>query len=151
MTKKRKPSIIIDSNRFSDFSNRDNRDAKPIHKAILRQRLYLAYGLDDKSQRELNNHIKMKKKVARLTSLGVALKVGKLKIEEQYNNLISTDLYSDDKHIICLARAEISARLLYSHDQNLHKDFKNNDFIKPKGKIYQSVRNISLLEEYVRT
>lgn len=43
---------------------------------------------------------------------------------------------SDDPHIVALARVS-RARLLYSHDRDLHADFKNPALIaKPRGSIY---------------
>lgn len=50
------------------------------------------------------------------------------------------DLRSDDPHIIALALVS-GARLLYSNDLPLQKDFRNTKFIgKPKGKIYTTVK-----------
>ena len=43
---------------------------------------------------------------------------------------------SDDAHIIALARVS-QARLLYSHDRNLHGDFRNRNLISnPRGRVY---------------
>ena len=43
---------------------------------------------------------------------------------------------SDDQHIIALAQVS-SARLLYSNDRNLHKDFKKKALVDgPRGKVY---------------
>ena len=43
---------------------------------------------------------------------------------------------SDDHHVIALARVG-GARLLYSNDKKLHKDFGNGELIdNPRGKIY---------------
>ena len=48
---------------------------------------------------------------------------------------------SNDEHIIALAQIS-QARLLYSHDKCLHKDFKNEDLINyPKGKIFPTGDN----------
>lgn len=49
------------------------------------------------------------------------------------------DLQSDDPHIIALAQVS-GARLLFSNDKNLHKDFKDPDIIS-NGKIYSTARN----------
>ena len=52
----------------------------------------------------------------------------------------SWDLKSDDPHIIALALVS-GARLLYSNDLALQKDFRNAKFVgKPKGKIYTTVK-----------
>ena len=48
---------------------------------------------------------------------------------------------SDDEHVLALAQAS-GARLLYSNDTNLHRDFKDSRIIKnPRGKIYSTVRS----------
>lgn len=53
---------------------------------------------------------------------------------------------SNDKHIIALAR-ESGARILYSHDQRLHVDFKNSKLIDgPRGTIYQFAKHRNLLK-----
>ncbi|MYI88477.1 MAG: hypothetical protein F4074_07930 [Synechococcus sp. SB0672_bin_10] len=48
-------------------------------------------------------------------------------------------LQSDDPHVIALAQVS-GARLLFSNDKGLHKDFKNPDIIN-NGKIYSTARN----------
>ncbi len=51
------------------------------------------------------------------------------------------DCLSDDHHIIALARVS-GARLLYSNDKALHKDFRTKELIdKPRGKIYSTLRD----------
>ncbi|MCY4227537.1 MAG: PIN domain-containing protein [Gammaproteobacteria bacterium] len=48
---------------------------------------------------------------------------------------------SDDEHIIALAQIS-HARLLFSNDANLHKDFKDKSLIHdPEGKIYSTLKN----------
>ncbi|MDE0250694.1 MAG: PIN domain-containing protein [Gammaproteobacteria bacterium] len=45
---------------------------------------------------------------------------------------------SDDSHVVALAQIS-GARLLYSNDKDLHKDFKNPILINnPRGKIYST-------------
>ena len=54
-------------------------------------------------------------------------------------------LRSDDSHVIALAKAA-HVRLLYTKDSALKKDFKNKAIIhSPRGKVYSSERNKSLL------
>ena len=48
---------------------------------------------------------------------------------------------SNDQHIIALAQAS-GARLLYSNDRALHRDFGNSKFIdKPRGKVYSTLED----------
>ena len=50
-------------------------------------------------------------------------------------------LQSDDSHIIALAQVS-GARLLFSNDRDLQKDFKNPVIInEPRGKIYSTSEN----------
>ncbi len=45
---------------------------------------------------------------------------------------------SNDTHVIALAQIS-GARLLYSNDMALHKDFRNKSLIdKPRGKVYST-------------
>jgi hypothetical protein len=54
-------------------------------------------------------------------------------------------LTSDDPHILALAIVS-GARIIYSHDSNLHTDFCNQHIIaKPQGKIYQNKNHAHLL------
>jgi len=56
---------------------------------------------------------------------------------------------SDDIHILALARAG-GARLLYTEDKDLKKDFKNKAIIDdPRGKIYSGAKNKRLLKRGV--
>ena len=48
---------------------------------------------------------------------------------------------SNDVHIIALAQVS-GARLLYSKDKALHKDFRNKELIdRPRGKIYSTLKS----------
>ena len=48
---------------------------------------------------------------------------------------------SDDPHIIALARIS-RARLLFSNDPDLHKDFRDKSLVdNPRGKVYSTVRD----------
>ena len=45
---------------------------------------------------------------------------------------------SDDQHVIALAQVS-GARLLFSNEPNLHRDFKSKRLIdKPRGKVYSN-------------
>ena len=61
----------------------------------------------------------------------------------------STLLKSDDPHILALAKAA-GARLLYTNDRDLMKDFKNRLILnKPKGKVYSRKSNADLLHKSI--
>jgi hypothetical protein len=66
---------------------------------------------------------------------------------EQINDLCE----SNDAHIIALARVS-GARILCSHDEDLHKDFTNPSLIaNPRGHIYQNSKHSHLLQLYGHT
>lgn len=55
-------------------------------------------------------------------------------------------LQSDDPHIIALAQMS-GARLLFSNDKDLQKDFKNPAIIsEPRGKVYSTIGNNSFTD-----
>ena len=48
---------------------------------------------------------------------------------------------SDDRHILALAQVS-GARLLYSNDEDLQRDFKDKNLIdNPRGKVYSTLKN----------
>ncbi|MCY4072008.1 MAG: type II toxin-antitoxin system VapC family toxin [Chloroflexi bacterium] len=61
------------------------------------------------------------------------------KVDEKEEELRqSIVLKSNDYHVIALAIVS-GARLLYSNDKDLHKDFKNHKLIRnPRGKVYST-------------
>ena len=58
----------------------------------------------------------------------------------------SSELKSNDPHIIALAQVS-GARLLFSNDKDLQKDFKNPAIInEPRGKVYSTISNQSFTD-----
>lgn len=47
---------------------------------------------------------------------------------------------SDDPHVVALAQVS-GARLLYSNDRRLQKDFKNPELINPRGSVYSTQKS----------
>ena len=55
---------------------------------------------------------------------------------------------SDDPHVIALARVS-GARLLYSNDKKLQRDFKNKTLIDgPRGKVYSTLKDQSFTNSH---
>ena len=73
----------------------------------------------------------------------------RVKIQEQ--ELQSSGFFkSDDVHVLALAQIS-GARLLYSNDKNLHKDFKDPKWIAdPRGRVYSTVQNKNLTKGHKR-
>lgn len=60
------------------------------------------------------------------------------------------EIKSDDPHVLAVARIS-GARLLFSNDHRLHKDFTNNKLINnPRGKIYSTLKNRQFTTEHRR-
>ena len=57
---------------------------------------------------------------------------------------------SDDPHVIALARVS-GARLLYSNDRALHRDFGDRDLLnRPRGKVFSTLNAPRLTEAHQR-
>jgi len=57
---------------------------------------------------------------------------------------------SDDEHLIALAQVS-GARLLFSNEPRLHRDFKNRELIDdPRGKVYSTLQHTSLTSTHRR-
>lgn len=75
-----------------------------------------------------------------------ASKTGKIKytneeeVKRKTAQIQKESIQSDDPHILALAQVS-GARLLYSNDKKLHKDFKNPALIDPVGSIYSTLRS----------
>jgi hypothetical protein len=82
-----------------------------------------------------------------LARAGVLSTVGREELEVEERRLREEGrCQSDDHHVLALARLS-GARLLYSRDQGLHSDFKNQQIIaNPRGKIYSSPKHVRLLQ-----
>jgi len=62
-------------------------------------------------------------------------------IEKTEQLVTEKSCQSDDQHIIALAQLS-KARLLYSKDTDLHKDFQDPILIsKPRGKVYSTLKS----------
>ncbi len=73
--------------------------------------------------------------------------------DEQVDSLsdqIEDRCASNDSHVIALARVS-GARLLYSNDRALQKDFKNRNLInRPRGKIFTTLESSGFGEAHER-
>ena len=71
-------------------------------------------------------------------------------VVDKLSGELERDCRSDDPHIIALTRVS-GARLLYSNDRALQKDFKNRTLInRPGGKIVGTSKSSKLTEDYVK-
>ena len=82
---------------------------------------------------------------------GLIRSVSKIRLKEREEVLLNQGLCrSNDSHVIALAQLS-GARLLYAHDGNLHKDFKNKDLINdPPGRVYSTKNSNNFQESHKR-
>ena len=92
-----------------------------------------------KLTRELNKNRQIKDWLVRSVRRANVMVYDNRTVDLKEGEVQDWDLNSDDPHIIALALVS-GARLLYSNDLPLQKDFKNTKIVgKPKGKIYTTV------------
>lgn len=125
--------IIIDANCGSDF-NPISKDAIPVYEWLTRGGRMASGG---KLKVELLK-CGFRKLYAQLRLAGRIVEYAEQRLSEEVDNIEKgAKLKSNDIHIIALARVS-GARLLFSRDGALHKDFRNPKIIAaPRGKVYQ--------------
>ena len=91
-----------------------------------------------KLRRELGKIAACRKWLRQATLAGQARSVDDSRVGELASEL-ERQCLSDDPHVIALAQIS-GARLLYTNDSNLQKDFTNRLLIKnPRGKVYTTM------------
>jgi choline dehydrogenase-like flavoprotein len=134
--------IVIDANAASDVANGTDA-AKPILNKMAKGNLRVVAGA------------KLKRELLRTNFRGIYRQMvlaGRL-IEFEEATVTAEEIVvraagcrSDDPHVLALARVS-GARILFSRDQRLHTDFKNEEIIRPKGSVYQDSSHQHLLHE----
>ena len=119
-------------------------DSEPIDKWLRRRRGKLVYSTGGRFTLEMS-YVK-KRQFVDYVRAGYTLFVAADTFAEDERALRDGgSLESDDAHVLALAR-ESGARLLYTHDGPLTRDFKDKAIIdRPRGKIYSSAQNANLL------
>ena len=74
---------------------------------------------------------------------GKMKKINDEEVKTRTEQIQKKSIRSNDPHILALAQVS-GARLLYSNDKKLHKDFKNRDLISPAGFIYSTLKSKDL-------
>ncbi len=94
------------------------------------------------NKRELDGNTKFQSWWQQATLAGRVVEVDNKKVTQLQSQLESSGAcQSNDAHIIALAQIS-GARLLYSNDKLLHKDFRNFQLISERrGKIYSTSKN----------
>ena len=140
--------LLVDANVAHYFLTGKDPELKPLQDFIYRGDSMLVIG--GKLREELFRNRQVRSRIVVLSqSARVAVFDSDL-IEEEIRNLPHRSLASDDPHIIALARVS-GARILFSGDQALHKDFRNPDLINnPRGNVYQNRSHQHLLRRPCR-
>lgn len=139
--------IILDANRYGNFSDPDNADMKPVKDWLDKGKGKIAYSPTEKMQGELDKCSKMKQLLGNYSASGKVKKFSKKIVEMKLDCLLKNGkvtLESNDPHIIALALVA-KAKLLISSDKDLVKDFKNKKIVG--GKIYSDKDNKDLLRK----
>ena len=137
--------IIIDANRLGVFlSDQMAEDEKAIHGWLNKGWGNLVYSTGGAFANEVGG--RSRAKLAKFVQAGRATVIPAEEFEEVERRLRDNKaVRSDDPHVLALA-IHSRARVLYTGDQNLIRDFKNKQLIdKPRGKVYSGARNARLL------
>ncbi len=133
--------IILDTNKYSDFLDLNNKDMEAIRHWIEKKKGKIAWSPTEKLKQELETHGKMKKQFKVYRQAGLIKNIDNRKVNDEKKKLLnqkdSEALKSDDPDIIALA-ITAQVKVLVSEDRNLCDDFKK---IIPGGKIYTRKRD----------
>ena len=148
-----KDGIIIDTEAFYRFIDKEHEDSQPVHKYIEKGKLQWVYGNDEQSLNELKNYRPILDLLINLKNLGgvhqIDSKAKKKEIDSNNQKINGKQLRSNDTHIIAIALVEKRARLLFcteDGDQRLQDDFTDPSIINhPRGKVYKNKRQEHLL------
>lgn len=133
--------IIIDANCCAKALGRSaDVEFVPVLKALLRRKRTLHYG-GTKLLEEYGRVATIRPRLLELDRAGIAKRHSSLTVDEKQGELEAACVCaSDDPHIVALAIIS-GAKILCSHDQMLHGDFKKI----AGGAIYQTAEHAHLL------
>ena len=138
--------IIVDANRIGGLlGDPPDKDSAPVRSWIESGRGRIVYSTGGQFANEIGGKAKLK--LQEYVRAGSARLVPHADLAEMEERLRSNQsLRSNDPHVIALARAS-GARLLFSGDRNLIRDFTSPQIIsKPRGKVYSGAGNAGLLK-----
>lgn len=140
--------LIIDANCSHKIASTPvHDDFSPVLAALLKGSAKLVYG-GSKLLQEYNRVDDVRRLILRLDQAGRTLKIKSAEVDQRQNELEEAKACtSDDPHVIALAQIS-GTRLLCTHDQALHDDFKNRELIRdPRGSVYQRNTHAHLLQK----
>lgn len=96
---------------------------------------------------ELNSHRRFQLVFADLLRRSKVMRCDEAAINAEITP-VSEICRSDDAHILALARVS-GARLLYSNDRDLQRDFRNSRIINaPRGRVYTTARGSGITQSH---
>lgn len=138
--------IIIDANCAHKFKDSNCKDGTPVREWVVNGHGKIVIG--GKLSTELNRS-GLGSLISELSRIGKCVRVEEAKLDAEARHLSNLKiLESDDPHIVAAARLS-GARLLFSKDENLIRDFKNRNTVLNKvkggGRVYKTCKNKNLL------
>lgn len=133
---------IVDRNVVGELLKQKHDAAKGFYRWLVNQGTIVVGGQELREALYWRHDDKERQFVGELRSAGKIIEKKDSEVEKRAIELRKIDLcVSDDEHIIALAQIS-GARLLYSNDDDLHKDFGNKNLIdNPRGKVYSTLEN----------
>ncbi len=123
---------VFDVSMYGEFKDPENVDMKPVHDWLSKKGKFM-YAPTEKMKREWRDLLKLEIMRDYMKNHRI-IKIDKDAVESKQKNL--TGLESNDEHLIALALVG-GAKLLFSHDTKLHRDFKK----KVRGDVYQTKKD----------
>ena len=135
--------IIIDANKMGSFLTDPPDDTTaPIHDWLETKGGKIVYSTGGKFAAEIGRRARDRLGIYARSGKAILVDAGRLQADE---SRLAPRIESNDPHMLALALAS-QARLLYTDDADLIKDFKNKRFIdNPRGKVYRRGRQAKTL------
>jgi hypothetical protein len=139
--------LILDANCLHKVFPSTDKEFLPIKNAITAGGAKLVYG-GTKLLVEYKKVATAWRMIVALDRAGRTRKVNDSEVDAIESKLKAAgQLQSDDPHVIALASVS-GVRLLCSHDQDLHADFTNPNFLQPRGSVYQNANHKHLIRQH---
>ncbi len=132
--------VIVDANAAAElFNPGKNYQYVPVVNWLLGASGKLAIG--GQLEIELCKITHVREQLVKLKQAGKLRNIADKEIDSQ---AVTSELKSNDEHVIRLAMAS-SAQVLVSHDVKLHEDFTNKRVLTGRRKVYQNASHRGLL------
>ena len=141
--------IILDTDAFSKFKNRDDQDMRPVRNWLDNKNGKIVYSNTDKLKKEWEK-AGMKKWMSQQYRANKLKLVDRQEVQKKENELKGKIASNDMPNIALAMVAKVKvlvsgrdARVDKTGDKDFHKDFKNPELVG--GKVYQQAKHSHLL------